>query len=58
MAQTDHDARPQFSQPIRQILMMLIVIGLSGFGVFVALPRVMPVFEPIPISTGLSCWSL
>ena len=52
MAQTDHDARPQFSQPIRQILMMLIVIGLSGFGVFVALPRVMPVFEANPYLNG------
>lgn len=52
MAQTDHDARPQFSQPIRQILMMLIVIGLSGFGVFVALPRVMPVFQANPYLNG------
>lgn len=52
MAQPDREARPQFSQPIRQILMMLIVIGLSGFGTFVALPRVMPVFEANPYLNG------
>lgn len=45
MAATDREARPQFSQPIRQIVMMLIVLGLTGFGAFVALPRVRPVFE-------------
>lgn len=52
MAQPDREARPQFSQPIRQILMMLIVIGLSGFGTFVAMPRVLPVFEANPYLNG------
>ncbi|WP_424831323.1 biopolymer transporter ExbB [Ruegeria sp.] len=45
MAQAQQGARPHFSQPIRQILMMLIAIGLSGLGVFLALPYVMPVFQ-------------
>ncbi len=45
MAQVQQGARPHFSQPIRQILMMLIAIGLSGLGVFLALPYVLPVFE-------------
>ncbi len=45
MAQLQQGARPHFSQPIRQILMMLIAIGLSGLGVFLALPYVLPVFE-------------
>ncbi len=45
MAQIQQGARPHFSQPIRQILMMLIAIGLSGLGVFLALPYVLPVFE-------------
>ncbi|GGH31609.1 hypothetical protein SAMN05444007_10617 [Cribrihabitans marinus] len=52
MAQAPRQARPQFSQPIRQILLMLIVIGLSGFGTFVALPRVLPVFEANPYLNG------
>jgi hypothetical protein len=48
MAQADNEARPQFTQPVRQILLMLIVIGLTAFGAFVALPQVLPVFEANP----------
>ncbi len=52
MAQPDREPRPQFSQPVRQIVMMLTALGLSGFGVFVALPRVLPVFEANPYLNG------
>ena len=52
MDQPDREAQPQFSQPVRQIIMMLIVLGLSGFGAFVALPRVLPVFEANPYLNG------
>lgn len=52
MAQAQHGARPHFSQPIRQIVMMLIAIGLSGLGVFLALPYVRPVFEANPYLNG------
>jgi len=45
MAQPEREVAPQFSQPIRQIILMLIVLGLTGFGAFVALPRVLPVFQ-------------
>ncbi len=45
MAQAQQGVRPHFSQPIRQILMMLIAIGLSGLGVFMALPYVLPVIQ-------------
>jgi len=45
MVQRDREARPQFSQPVRQIMLMLIAFGLAGFGAFVALPRVLPVFQ-------------
>lgn len=38
------EAEPQFSQPFRQIFVMLVVLGLVGFGGFVALPQVLPVF--------------
>lgn len=52
MAQAHSEARPQFSQPYRQILLMLIVLGLAGFGTSVALPRVLPVFEANPYLNG------
>ncbi|WP_289040518.1 biopolymer transporter ExbB [uncultured Aliiroseovarius sp.] len=40
-----HGVEPSFTHPIRQIFLMLVVLGLVGFGVFIALPRVMPVFQ-------------
>lgn len=52
MAQPDREVKPQFSQPVRQITLMLLVLGLSGFGVFVALPRVLPVFQANPYLNG------
>ncbi len=45
MDQPDREVEPQFSQPFRQIALMLMVLGLTGFGAFVALPRVLPVFQ-------------
>ncbi len=44
MAQKDRQDRPQFSQPVRQILLMMSAAGLAGFGVTLAMPSVMPVF--------------
>lgn len=52
MAQPDTEPRPQFSQPVRQVLMMVIGLGLAGAGVVVALPRVLPVFEANPYLNG------
>ena len=52
MALPDQETRPVFSQPVRQILLMLIVLGLSGFGGFLALPRVLPVFQANPYLNG------
>ena len=52
MAQPDRKAKPQFSQPVRQITLMLLVLGLSGFGIFVALPRVLSVFLANPYLNG------
>lgn len=48
MANPNREARPQFSQPVRQIVSMLLVLGLSAAGAFLALPRVLPVFEANP----------
>ncbi|WP_170383700.1 biopolymer transporter ExbB [Ruegeria atlantica] len=52
MAQAHQGARPQFSHPIRQIVMMLVAIGLAGLGVFMALPYVMPVVQANPYLNG------
>ncbi len=52
MANRAAEIRPQFSQPIRQILTMLLVLGLSGLGAFLALPQVLPVFEANPWLNG------
>src|SRR6056297_3184905 len=52
MAQPDREVEPQFSHPVRQITLMLIVLGLSCFGAFLALPRVLPVFQANPYLNG------
>ena len=52
MAQTTPEAQPHFSQPWRPIFLMLVVLGLCGFGAFLALPRVLPVFEANPYLNG------
>ncbi|SEL97477.1 hypothetical protein SAMN05443999_110121 [Roseovarius azorensis] len=52
MDQPDREVEPQFSYPYRQIVLMLIVLGLALFGAFVALPRVLPVFEANPWLNG------
>ncbi|MCK5500204.1 MAG: biopolymer transporter ExbB, partial [Tritonibacter mobilis] len=52
MAHHEREGRPQFSQPVRQVVMMLIALGLAGAGAFMALPRVMPVFEANPYLNG------
>ncbi|MBO9411042.1 MULTISPECIES: biopolymer transporter ExbB [unclassified Ruegeria] len=52
MAQAHQGARPHFSQPIRQIVTMLVAIALAGGGVFMALPYVLPVFYANPYLNG------
>lgn len=52
MDRPDLEAAPHFSQPVRQVILMLAVIGLSGAGAFLALPRVLPVFEANPYLNG------
>ncbi len=47
-------AAPQFSQPLRQIALMLTVVGLAGLGGWVAFPRVSQVFWENPyLNTGI-----
>ena len=48
----DREVEPQFSHPVRQILLMLVVLGLTGAGAFLALPRALPVFQANPWLNG------
>ncbi|PSL17688.1 biopolymer transporter ExbB [Shimia abyssi] len=52
MDQPDRKVEPHFSQPFRQIILMLVVLGLTGLLVYVALPRVLPVFIANPYLNG------
>lgn len=52
MAQPDREQKPQFSQPVRQISLMLAVLALTGVGAFVALPSVFPIFVANPYLNG------
>ena len=53
MDQPDREAEPHsFSQPFRQVALMVIVLGLVSFGFYVALPRVAPVFLANPYLNG------
>ena len=45
-------AEPQFSQPVRQIVMMLIVLGLAIAGAVLLFPTVSPVFLASPWLNG------
>lgn len=51
-AKLDYKAKTHFSQPVRQIVTMLTVLGLVGFGIYVAFPRVAPVFLANPLLNG------
>jgi hypothetical protein len=44
MAKPDREAEPQFSQPVRQIVLMVLVLALVGVGAYIAFPSVAPVF--------------
>lgn len=49
---TKQETQPHFSQPVRQIILMIMVLGLTGFVVMLALPRILPVFQANPYLNG------
>ncbi|KAJ03075.1 biopolymer transporter ExbB [Sulfitobacter mediterraneus] len=53
MSQPEREQRPQFSQPVRQITLMLVVLILTGFGATLALPSVFPIFAANPYLNGV-----
>ena len=52
MDKPEREAEPQFTQPYRQFLTMFIVLGLVGFGAYIAYPQVAPVFLANPLLNG------
>ncbi len=48
----DREKEPQFSQPFRQILIMILILGLVGAGGFLAYPSVSPIFLASPYLNG------
>ncbi len=52
MDQPDRQAEQNFTQPYRQILTMVVVLGLVGFGAYIAYPQVAPVFLANPYLNG------
>ena len=52
MDQPRREAEPLFTQPVRQFLLMSIVLVLTGFGCYIAFPRVAPVFLANPWLNG------
>ncbi|WP_224825297.1 biopolymer transporter ExbB [Cognatishimia sp. MH4019] len=52
MALTDLEAEPYFSRPRSQVMLMLVSLGLVGVGVYLALPRIGPVFYANPYLNG------
>lgn len=52
MAKYDAPAEPQFTQPVNQIIIMLLICLAVGAGVFVAYPKVAPIFLASPYLNG------
>ncbi|MBU2982989.1 biopolymer transporter ExbB [Lentibacter algarum] len=52
MDHPDREAEPHFSHPVRPVLLMLVVLGLTVGVTLLALPRVLPVFEANPYLNG------
>jgi hypothetical protein len=52
MARSDRATESQFSQPVRQIVSMVIVLILVGIGAWIAFPSVAPVFLANPWLNG------
>ncbi len=50
---SERTSASQFSQPVRQVFLMLIVLGLVGFGGYLAYPSVSPVFLANPYLNGV-----
>ena len=52
MEQPDREAEPQFTKPVRQILLMVLVLLLTAGVVALALPTILPIFDANPYLNG------
>ncbi len=52
MAKPGAEAEAHFSLPLTQLTQILLVLALTGFGAYLALPQVFPVFEANPYLNG------
>lgn len=52
MIQRDREAEPHFSHPVRQIITMVLILGLVSIGAYIAFPQVAPVFLANPYLNG------
>jgi hypothetical protein len=52
MGKPGREAEPQFTQPVRQIVTMILVLVLVGIGAYIAFPSVAPVFLANPWLNG------
>jgi hypothetical protein len=52
MVKPHREAEPQFTQPVRQIVTMILVLILVGIGAYIAFPSVAPVFLANPWLNG------
>jgi len=50
---SERERTPQFTQPVRQIMVMLIILGLVVFGGYLIYPAVAPVFLSSPYLNGV-----
>ncbi|MEE9387624.1 MAG: biopolymer transporter ExbB [Paracoccaceae bacterium] len=55
MDQPDREIEPIFTQPFRQIGLMVICLSLVGFGVYIASPVIGPVFVSNKLFNGFIC---
>lgn len=52
MDQPDREAEPHFTRPVRQFILMVMVLILTGGVVAIALPTVLPIFDANPYLNG------
>lgn len=55
MAYRTREVRAQFSQPIRQIVTMLVIVAAVAAGAYLAFPQIAPVFYANPYLNGIIC---
>lgn len=53
MEQSEPQVKPRFTQPVNQVFLMLVVLGLAAAGVVLALPVIKPIYDSNPYLNGV-----